>query len=236
MQPAQQIQHDFDRLAVHDDGGWNHNNHYHPFLLEALPVYCGSALDIGCGTGTFTRLLAKRSARVLGVDLSPRMIEVAQERSWGVVNAGYRVADIMAMDFAPSSFDCIVSIATLHHLPLREVITKMVTWLRPGGTLAILDLVKLQGVREMMFGALGFPASRVLRMMHGTGRESEEAREVWEEHGQHDVYPTMAEVHAVADDLLPKARVTLHVLWRYSLIWLKPLPERTVDQALTTLD
>src|SRR5688572_29186733 len=122
MHSAQQIRHDFDRLAAYDDGGWNHNNHYHQFLLDSLPGFCGSALDVGCGTGTFTRLLAKRSLRVLGVDLAPPMIETAQQRLWGVSNASLRVGDIMAMDFAPASFDCIVSIATLHHLPLREVI------------------------------------------------------------------------------------------------------------------
>jgi SAM-dependent methyltransferase len=236
MHSAQQIQHDFDRLAVYDDGGWNHNNHYHQFLLDSLPGYCGRALDVGCGAGAFTRLLADRSTRVLGVDLSPRMVEIAQQRLWGISNASFKVADIMATEFAPSSFDSIVSIATLHHLPLRDAIVKMVGWLRPGGTLAILDLVKLRGMREMLFGALGFPASRIARMMHGAGPESAEARELWEEHGAFDVYPTMAEVRAVADELLPKARVTLHVLWRYSLIWHKPLPERTIRQGLTTLD
>src|SRR5437868_4726022 len=48
------VQADFDRIALLSkqdaDEGWNHNNHYHRFLLEQVPACCAYALDIGCGT------------------------------------------------------------------------------------------------------------------------------------------------------------------------------------------
>lgn len=65
---TEQIRNDFDWLALLDDDGWNHNNHYHPFLLSHLPSHCENALEIGCGTGSFSRLLAERSQYVLELD------------------------------------------------------------------------------------------------------------------------------------------------------------------------
>jgi SAM-dependent methyltransferase len=72
---------DFDRLAVLEDGRWDHNRHYHGWLLRRLPAECRSALDVGCGTGDFTRLLSRRCGTVTGVDLSPRMIDLARARA-----------------------------------------------------------------------------------------------------------------------------------------------------------
>ncbi len=63
---------DFDRLAQLDDEGWTANNHYHDFLLKHVPHDCENTLEIGCGTGAFARLLAKRCKRVIALDLSWR--------------------------------------------------------------------------------------------------------------------------------------------------------------------
>ena len=67
------IEADFDRLAQLDDEGWTANNHYHKFLLEHVPHKCENALEIGCGTGAFARLLARCCKRVIALDLSPEI-------------------------------------------------------------------------------------------------------------------------------------------------------------------
>jgi 2-polyprenyl-3-methyl-5-hydroxy-6-metoxy-1,4-benzoquinol methylase len=77
----QKIRNDFDRLALYDRQEWNHNNHYHRFLLKQLPDRCRTILDIGCGTGEFSRLLAKRADKLYAVDLSPKTIEVAKQKA-----------------------------------------------------------------------------------------------------------------------------------------------------------
>ena len=64
------IQADFDRIAALSGEQWDHNSHYHGFLLRQLPRHCGAVLDLGCGTGAFSRCLASRADHVLGLDLA----------------------------------------------------------------------------------------------------------------------------------------------------------------------
>jgi ubiquinone/menaquinone biosynthesis C-methylase UbiE len=80
-QLIERIREDFDRIAgLSREEGWGHSSHYHVFLLRQLPARCSEALEVGCGTGSFARSLVERCGRVLAVDLSPRMIEVAKSR------------------------------------------------------------------------------------------------------------------------------------------------------------
>jgi SAM-dependent methyltransferase len=134
------IQKDFDRIALVSPDGSLQNSHYHNFLLRHLGSSCQSTLEIGCGKGEFSRRLAETSARVLALDLSPEMIRIARAQSAHLPNIDFQIADVMSYDLPPETFDCIASLATLHHLPLREILLKMKAALKPGGVLLILDL------------------------------------------------------------------------------------------------
>ncbi len=134
------IQEDFDRIALVSPDGATHNEHYHNFLLRQLPTSCQSTLEIGCGTGSFARRLAERSRQVIAIDLSPEMIRIAREQSTQFPNIEYLLTDIRDHQLPDAGFDCIASIATLHHLPFTETIEKMKSALKPGGVLLILDL------------------------------------------------------------------------------------------------
>lgn len=138
--PSDLVRGDFDRIALLSDDSWNHNTRYHRFLLKHVPPDCGECLDIGCGTGAFARLLAERCEWVLGLDLSPQAIQMARERSSGIPNIDFQVADATSWDFAVERFDCIASIATLHHLPIRESLQKMASALRIGRTWSLTSL------------------------------------------------------------------------------------------------
>jgi ubiquinone/menaquinone biosynthesis C-methylase UbiE len=217
-----QIQADFDRIALLSADAWNHNNHYHGLLLKHVPSPCAEALDIGCGTGSFSRLLAQRSDRVLALDLSPQMIRIARERSRPYTNIDFRVADVMAWQFPLERFDCIASIATLHHLPFRQTLVNMKRSLKAGGALLILDLFQGEGLFDWLASAIALPVHVALRLVkRGRLREPAEVRAAWDEHGRHDSYLTLSEIRKMCADILPSASVARHLLWRYSLVWKK---------------
>ena len=218
------IEKDFDRLALLDDNGWTHNNHYHGFLLRHVPANCPSALEVGCGTGAFSRRLADCARHVVALDLSAEMIRVARARSEQFKNLEYRCADVMAVDLPRESFDCVATIATLHHLPLRETLGKLKDSVKPGGLLLVLDLFEPAGLRDQLLNVAAMGISVSLRLVHNKRlKPPKEVRAAWEAHGKTDSYPTMREVRALCAAILPAAQIRQHLLWRYSIVWQKQL-------------
>lgn len=217
------IQEDFDRIALVSEDGAAHNDHYHNFLLRHLPSKCNDVLEIGCGTGGFARRLAERAKQVLAIDLSGEMIRIARERSTQFPNIEFQLADVLGRPLPVASFDCIASIATLHHLPLAEMLLKMKAALKPDGVLVILDLFEAKGFGDSLANLVAIPVSVGLRLLHhGRLRPRREVRAAWAAHEAHDLYPTMSEVHALCDEILPGAKIRKHLLWRYSIVWKKP--------------
>jgi len=219
---ARAVRADFDRLAAFAADDWNHNHVYHDRLLEAVPVPCRAALDLGCGAGDFTRRLAERSASVIGLDFSEAMIDAARQRT-EAPHVRYEVADITTYALPAEAFDCIASLTTLHHVDLPTLLARLVAALRPGGRLLILDIPRETGLADLAYAAHGAPLTRSL-LFRATGslRRDPAAVKAWIEHGERDTYTSMAELRALARERLPGARIRRHVLWRYSLVWTKP--------------
>lgn len=213
---------DFDRLAPLSNEGWDHNNHYYPFLLKHLPLHCHHVLEIGCGIGEFARLVARRADHVLALDLSPQMIWRARELSTQYSNITFQIADVQTQQFEQGQFDAILSVATIHHLPLAEILVQMKNALAPGGTLAILDLYQAQAA-DLLLNLLATSLNIVLRTLKtGRLRPSKEARAAWHEHSLHDHFLTLDQIRYVSEQILPGAHITKHLFWRYSLLWTKP--------------
>ena len=214
------IEADFDRLALLDEEGWTANNHYHRLMLRYVPRGCGEALEIGCGTGSFARLLAERCKRVVGLDLSSEMIRVARARSAQKRNLEFQVADAMTWEFPTAQFDFICSIATMHHLEQRELLAKMRDALRPGGVLMIVDLAQSAGLGERVLDVVGLGVSGTLRLLRsGRLQPPIEVRKAWEQHGKQDHYSTTDQIRALAAEILPGSRVKRLLLWRYALVY-----------------
>jgi len=216
------VEADFDRLALLDDQGWTSNNHYHNSLLKHLPANCENALEIGCGTGAFARLLAKRCKHVIALDLSSQMIRVARSRSTQLDNLELQLADAMQWDFPQLHFDFVCSIATLHHLDQRELLVKIRDSLKPGGVLVVLDLVQSDSLIERMCDVVAYGVSGGLRLIHnGRLQPPAAVRKAWEQHGKLDSYLTLRQARALADEVLPGASVSRCLFWRYSLVYKK---------------
>jgi ubiquinone/menaquinone biosynthesis C-methylase UbiE len=221
-QTLESIQSDFDRIALLSVEGWNHNAHYHEYLLGQIPKRCRRVLEVGCGAGEFSRLLAGRAGSVLAVDLSPQMIRLARERSKLYTNIEFVEADAMALDLPDEEFDCVATLTTLHHLPTEAALRKIAKSLKPGGVFVCLDLYQRSGPSDLFFDGVAYPLSPLLRLMK-TGRlkPRREVREAYAEHGKTDRYLTLPQVRRVCATVMPGALVRRHLFWRYSVVWRK---------------
>ncbi len=124
MATTNQVRADFDGIADLEAGGdgWNHNRHYHAFILEQLPATIEHAMEIGCGSGELARAIATRARRVLAVDLSPKMIARARAHVPESTRIQYLVRDVADWNWPIEQFNAIVSVATLHHLPPAQIL------------------------------------------------------------------------------------------------------------------
>jgi ubiquinone/menaquinone biosynthesis C-methylase UbiE len=219
----QKIRHDFDRIALYDRQEWNHNNHYHSFLLKQLPTKGNTVLDIGCGTGEFSRLLAQRFDIVVAIDLSPKMIEVAKQRSQHYRNIDFQVADILQWRFPLEQFEAIASIATFHHLAVKNLLPNLKAALKPGGKLVILDLLEHENVGDFWSDLIAVPLNWLFLLKNRPIQPSPAAIEAMREHLRSDKFLTRSQVKQIYPNLLPKAKIRKHLFWRYSVVWQKPL-------------
>jgi ubiquinone/menaquinone biosynthesis C-methylase UbiE len=219
----QQVREDFNRIASLTAHEAEAHVSYSNYLLRHVPVDCNRVLEIGCGFGALTRLIAGRARHVTAVDLSPQMIEVARKRSAGYPNLEFTLGDFLQLPVSADSYDCIVTIATLHHLPAGEALRKMKTTLRPGGVLILHDLLATDGLPDKALDFVRLPISRAVRFWQ-TGKlwVRREVRQAWSEHGKHETYLTPEDVLAMRDEHLPGGRVHNHFLWRYTVVWRKP--------------
>ncbi|MFI6813945.1 class I SAM-dependent methyltransferase [Nonomuraea sp. NPDC050328] len=105
--------------------------------LPPLPV---DVLDLGCGTGSLTLLLAGQGHRPVGVDLSPRMVALARTKLTAAgFEAGVVVGDAADPPVA-GPFDVILARHLLWTLPDPEAALRhWVTLLRPGGRLVLIE-------------------------------------------------------------------------------------------------
>ncbi|HWL95231.1 MAG TPA: methyltransferase domain-containing protein [Phycisphaerae bacterium] len=110
-------------------------------------------LDIGCGTGTWTAMVAGSplpSRRVVGLDYSLPMTQVAHGKAAQIGEGAptFVNADSEHLPFADASFDVITCSNSFHHYPQQEAtIREMRRLLRPGGRLMLID-----GFRDNVIG------------------------------------------------------------------------------------
>lgn len=109
-------------------------------LMARIPLeHAGSVIDLGCGVGGQAAQLAARypAAKVLGIDSSPEMLAKACSRHGEGESLRWQEADIAS--FQPDGpVDLIFSNAALHWVADHAALfPRMVSWLRPGGILAV---------------------------------------------------------------------------------------------------
>ncbi|PGH48916.1 bifunctional 2-polyprenyl-6-hydroxyphenol methylase/3-demethylubiquinol 3-O-methyltransferase UbiG [Streptomyces sp. Ru87] len=211
---------------------WNHNTHYHPLVLDAVPGGCREALDIGCGDGLLARKLADRADRVLGVDSSAAMIRLARERTADAPGLSFLEAGFPDSPDCPASpddrlspgpdgplgdgcYDFVCSVASVHHMDFTRAVGRMARLLAPGGRLVLIGVARNGTPWDLAVDAAGAVAHRVCERRHGPLREPPAIP-------VRDPGMTYGEVRRETRRLLPGCRYRRHLLWRWSVTWEKP--------------
>ncbi len=109
-----------------------------PTFLKMLPDVAGlSGLDVGCGEGHNTRLVARRGAVLHAIDLAENFIAAAQEEeNRNPLGIRYSAASARSLPFADARFDFVMSTMCLMDLPRQEeALREIARVLKPGGFL-----------------------------------------------------------------------------------------------------
>jgi SAM-dependent methyltransferase len=125
----------------HADRFWREGEQALDELLGRLGVAVGHddvVVDLGCGLGRLTRVLAARAARVVAIDISPEMLKHAQELNWHLDNVDWVLGDGASLrPLADGSVSAVVAHLVFQHVPDPRVtlgyVAEMGRVLRPGG-------------------------------------------------------------------------------------------------------
>jgi demethylmenaquinone methyltransferase/2-methoxy-6-polyprenyl-1,4-benzoquinol methylase len=153
-------------LSYGQDRGWKRR-----LVALAQPAAGRRALDLATGTGDIAYALAASGARVVGLDITPRMIELAAAK--GVGRSGscsFLVGDMLALPFPDRSFDVVTTGYGLRNVPdLAIAVDEIARVLAPGGLALSLDFNRpVNGlVRRAYLMYLTIIGGALGRILHG---------------------------------------------------------------------
>jgi ubiquinone/menaquinone biosynthesis C-methylase UbiE len=104
-------------------------------LKEYVNLKSGSkVLEIGCGDGEFTKLVAKLNSHVIATDITPTVIKRAKARLH-LKNVRFMVDDSEKLSFPTKTFDLVCGVSILHHIDTRKALEESFRVLKKGGRL-----------------------------------------------------------------------------------------------------
>ena len=115
------------------------------YVAARQPLRGARVLDVGCGGGLLAEAMARNGARVLGLDLSAELIDIAKlhrlesKQNGAVLDLDYRVQAIEALaDAEPGTFDAVTCMEMLEHVPEPgSIVEACARLLKPGGRLFV---------------------------------------------------------------------------------------------------
>ena len=196
---------------------WDHNIHYHDYLLRQVPVGAKRALDVGCGAGLFATRLAELGLEVTAIDRDRETLRVARATSPGS-DIRFIEADVLDADLTPASFDFVSCLSAVHHMPLQTALQRLSSLLAPGGTLAVLGLYRLATPFDLAYVGI----TGLVDLAVGVVRHRRQAPLRRPQGVVLDWHDSLREIRSAARRLLPGSRVRRHMYDRYSLLYSRP--------------
>ncbi|QGU02308.1 Methyltransferase domain protein [Corynebacterium kalinowskii] len=167
-----------------------------------MPFDGARTLDIGCGTGELLGCLKSRSDDLWGVDPDPTALVSAADHGT-TVQGDFLTTQLPA-------FNYIVSVASLHHMPLMPALKKMRTQLKDGGKLYILGLHRLSTPLDYLVAGLSWLPETAESIIRGKTDPEVAMKDPAEDY---------AEIKSQAEKILPGARIRRRRHYRFSIEW-----------------
>ena len=93
-----------------------------------------TVLELGCGAGYFTQELARSGAKVIAIDISPELLEIARTNC-SSPNVRYQIENAYELSYDDAVFDSVVGSSILHHLEIEKALRDIYRVLKPAGTI-----------------------------------------------------------------------------------------------------
>ncbi|MFJ1549479.1 class I SAM-dependent methyltransferase [Streptomyces sp. NPDC088246] len=195
---------------------WDHNTHYHPWILRRLPGRCDRALDVGSGSGELARLLATRAKAVHGIDSDPDIVSRARELTAQAAPVTFTVADAPA-GIPPGPYDIITCVATVHHLPFTDALTHFREHLAPGGTLVVVGLSRETTLGDHLLSCTSIPLNAAMGWIKNKGLRAPRPDSMTARTRAAEM--SFSDIVREARQVLPGVRLRRRLFWRYTLVW-----------------
>lgn len=197
---------------------WDHNAHYHRWILRQLPSRFDRALDVGSGSGDLARLLASRAGAVHGIDVDPTIVARAREFTDLAAPVTFTVGDALN-EIPPGPYDVITCVATIHHLPFSDALTCFRKHLAPGGSLVVVGLARQQSRSDFLLDAIAIPSNVAMAWIKNKGHRAPRPASMTAP--TRPATMTFTDILRDAHYVLPGALMRRRVFWRYTLVWHK---------------
>ena len=203
----------------------------------------GSVLDLCCGPGDFLKDVAPHVERVIGVDFSPELVDIARQRTSAQTNVSCCIGSARTLPLKSASVALVFSFSSLYYIPHSEdVVTECARVLEPGGA-AILEFGILYSLNTLvcrsypdLASPCHIPLSTALRMVKQAGLtiESDRAfqllplwgsKPTWLRPLLHPYWRLILERDVrgqTVDELVSSLRVFRHFSFRHIIVCKKP--------------